>query len=412
MDMSSPPHQIELFEHVAAAYAQPTSGRLTNAELYRMAADRAGVQNETLQMTAPIGKAGKAHKTLQRTIRWHQQTLRQLGLIERVKDSRGVWELTQAGRQKLRKINDGVAVLGYSTDLGMAIWSNANTVFDKWNEPIFLGLTSLPYPLSNPRAYGNPTLEEYVDFACRIIEPIVKNLVTGGNIALSLSPDIFEPGTPALSLYLEDLTYALRTRLGLRLMNRIIWESNKPPGPIAWASKQRMQLNSAYEYVLWFCNDPLRCIADNRRILEPHTEKHKKLIAAGGEQRTAINGDGAYRIKPGSYGNPTEGRIARNIWKISNTCHSQRAYKRRAKELGLAPHGAAMPLELARKLVRFLCDIGQMVAEPCGGSGTIPLACELEGRQWVSTENVFDYVRGSAERFRGCKGFELALDVL
>lgn len=398
--------QIDLFEHVAGAYAQPASGRLTNEDLYRMAAGRAGMSPSALNEKAPIGHSGTKRSVIKRAIRWHQQSLRHLGLIERVEGERGVWELTEAGKSKLRKVRDGVAVLGFSTDLGVAIWSNCSRVFERWDEPIFLALTSPPYPLRRPRAYGNPPIEDYIDFICASIEPIVRNLVKGGNVVLSLG-DVFEQGSPAKSTYIEELTIALRKRLDLYLMNRIVWESNKPPGPIQWASKERMQLNEGYEFCLWFCNDPNNCIADNRRSLEPHTERHKKLIAKGGEQRVAVNGDGAYRLKHGSYGRPTEGRILRNVFHISNNCPSQRAYKRLAKELGLVPHGATMPLNLARKLVRFMTDVGQLVVDPFSGSMTTPLACELEKRAWAATDTVLDYVRGGAERFVHCAGFEM-----
>jgi DNA modification methylase len=253
-------------------------------------------------------------------------------------------------------------------------------------------------------------VESYIDFICEILEPVVKNLVCGGNIALSVSQDIFEPGLPSRSMYLEKLTIALCERFGLHLMDRLVWESNKPPGPYQWASKQRMQLNVGYEFVLWFTNDPMRCIADNRRVLEPHSAAHQKLIGQGGEKRERVSGDGAYRIREGSYGNDTPGRIPRNVMHVGNVCHSQRQYKQRAKELGLAPHGATMPLALARKLVRFLSDVGQLVVDTCGGSMTTALACELESRAWASTELVFDYIRGGAERFRDMEGFELSID--
>lgn len=403
--------QIDLFEHVAGAYAQPESGRLTNEELYRIAAGRAGLGKDALNETMPIGKAGAQRSVLKRSLRWGQQTLRTLGLIERVEGVRGVWELTAAGKSKLRKARDGVAVLGFSTDLGIAIWSNCTRVFERWDEPIFLALTSPPYPLQQPRAYGNPSADEYVDFICHCIEPIVHNLARGGSVVLQLG-DIFERGSPAKSTYIEELILALRRRLGLHFMNRITWESNKPPGPIAWASKQRIQLNEGAEYCIWFSNDPANCVSDNRRVLEPHTEKHTRLIAQGGEKRVSVNGDGAYRIRNGSYGSATEGRIPRTVWRIPNNCQSQRQYKQRAKELGLAPHGATMPLELARKLVRFLTDVGQLTVDPFGGSMTTPLACELEGRPWVASELVFDYVRGGAERFVDRPGFKLALDSL
>lgn len=402
--------QLNLFEHVALAYAQPVSGRLTQDELYRISLGRAGVDRSVLTSKDPIGQSGQHHNKVKRAIRWHQQTLKQMGFLQMIEGERGVWELTAAGRSHLRQIRDGVAALGFSTDLGIAIWGNCHHVFSQWSEPIFLALTSPPYMLRNPRAYGNCADEqEYIDFICRIFEPIVRNLVPGGNIALSISNDIFQSKSPARSLYLEKLTLSLSARLGLSLMDRLIWESNKPPGPIQWTSKKRVQLNTGYEYVLYFCNDPDQCLADNRRALEPHTEKHLSLMQQGGEKRDAVYSDGAYRVRPGSYGAMTEGKIARNVLHVSNVCHSQRQYKKQARELGLQAHGASMPLELARKLVKFLSDVDQLVVDPCFGSGTTALACEELGRRWAGTDIMFDYVRGAAERFRSARGFKLAL---
>lgn len=401
--------QIDLFEHVAKAYAQPASGRLSNKDLYRVVTGRAGIAANELNKTSPVGESGQPRSLIKRKIRWHQQTLKQLGLIDRVQDGRALWELTDAGKDMLCKAADGVAVLGFSTDLGIAIWGKCAPVFERLDEPVFLALTSPPYPLRTPRAYGNPPIEEYIDFVCGIIEPVVRNLVTGGNIVLSLSNDIFESKSPARSLYLEKLTIALCERFGLSLMDRLIWQSNKAPGPVAWASKQRMQLNVGYEPLLWFCNSPLDCIANNRRVLEPHTARQQKLIDRGGEDRTAVSCDGAYRIAPGSYGNATAGKIPRNCFFVANNCPSQRAYKQAARNLGLQPHGASMPLALARKLVKFMTDVGQLVVDPCAGSMTTPLAAELEGRRWMGTDVVLDYVRGGAERFAEFDGFELAL---
>lgn len=413
MKASAIPVQIDLFEHVGGAFAQPSDGRLTNDELYRIAAGRAGVDAVALNEKTPIGRAGVARSMLKRRIRWHQQSLRKLGLIQHVDGERGVWELTEAGRARLRKIRQGVAVLAFSTQLGIAIWGDARHVFERLDgEPICLGLFSPPYALAEPRAYGNPSTSEYVDFLCPIVEPIVRHMAPGANLAIVIGNDVFESRSPARSTYLEELTLALCKRFGLHLMDRLVWESNKPPGPVQWASKQRMQLNAGYEHVLWFCNDPQRCIADNRRVLEPHTEAQKRLIARGGVQKARVNGDGAYRLRPGSFGNQTAGRIPRNVLHVSNHCPDQRAYKQRAKELGLIPHGAPMPLALTRKLVRFMSDVDQLVVDPFGGSMTTGLACELEARRWVSTDIVFDYVRGGAERFTNCEGFHLDVDVV
>lgn len=400
--------QFDLFDHVAAAYAGAASGRLSNDRLYTIAADRAGVSNDQMKATAPIGRAGKHRSPAKRAIRWHQQTLAALGLLRKVPNHRGVWELTEKGRGRMRVIKPDAAVLAFSTDLGVAIWSNCLRVFDRWPSEIFCAISSPPYPLRRARAYGNPDGAEYIDFICRSLEPVVRQLVVGGNVVLNVG-DVFEAGSPAKSTYIERLVLALEARLGLSLMNRIVWQSNKPPGPIQWASLKRVQLNEGYEFLLWFSNDPANCIADNRRILEPHTSRHAKLLSDGGERKARISGDGAHRIKQGAYGSPTKGRIPRNVFHVANTCSSQREYKRKARELGLQAHGAPMPLPLARKLVRFLTDVGQLCVDMFGGSMTVPLACELEGRAWAATENVFDYVRGAAERFRDRPGFDLAL---
>lgn len=400
--------QFDLFEHVAGAYAQPASGRLSNRELYRMAAGRAGVDANALEETQRIGRAEVLRSPLKRQLRWHQQTLRQLGLIARVPGERGIWELTAAGRHRLRKVRDGAAVLAFSTDLGIAIWSSCTATFERIAEPICCVITSPPYPLATPRAYGGPSRDTYIDFITRSLEPLVRNLVPGGNVALNVG-DVYESGSPAKSTYIEELILALRERLGLQLMNKIVWASNKPPGPVKWASMSRQQLNEGYEYVLWFCSDPVRCLADNRRVLEPHSANHKRLMEGGGERRNSIAGDGAHRIRRGSYGRETAGRIPRTVWPIANHCASQREYKARAKDLGLAVHGAAMPLALARKLVLFLADVGHLTVDPFAGSFTVPLACELEGRPWIATDDVYDYVRGGATRFEACAGYSLSL---
>ncbi|MBB5546554.1 site-specific DNA-methyltransferase [Paraburkholderia fungorum] len=404
--------QLDLFDHVGGAFAQPESGRLTMQELYRISAGRAGISMQEMNARSPVGEKKTQRSLLQREVRWHCQSLKAQGLLERVEDARGVWQLTDAGKQKLRKARSGVSVLAFDTKLGIAIWGDAHRVFSSWHEPIFLCLTSPPYPLRRHRAYGGPGESEYTDFITRHIEPIVKNLVPGGNVVLSLSPDIFEEGSPSQSLYLERLTIALCDRLGLRLMNRVIWTSNKAPGPIQWASKERMQMNSGYEFLLWFCNEPRKCIADNRRELEPHTEKHKKFMAAGGVKKPRVSSDGAHRQVLGAYSNPTEGKIMRNVIYVSNTCASQRAYKKRARELGLEAHGAPMPLDLARKLIRFMTEAEQLVVDPFGGSMTTGLAAEKEGRRWASTELVYDYVRGAAERFTAHENIEVHLPLV
>lgn len=400
--------QLNLFDHVTETYgaAADGAGLLDNSRLYRAVAARAGLSDQDLNTKVPIGESGQEHSVLKRQIRWHQQTLKHLGLIERVDGVKGLWKLTKEGKHQLRRAADHVSMLSFSTNLGIAIWGDCRKIFSRLDEPIHLMVTSPPYPLARPRSYGNPTQAEYVDFICAALEPVVANLVPGGSICLNISNDIFETGSPARSLYAERMTIALHDRLGLHLMDRLIWHNaSKPPGPVQWASLKRVQLNVGYEPILWFTNDPHKVRSDNRRVLEQHTEQHLRLISNGGCQAAAEYADGAYRRRPGSYGNQTAGKIPKNVLSLGHKCKDHKEYRQDCERLGLPPHGAVFPATVPNFLIRFLTEPGDLVADIFGGKLTTAREAERLDRRWISTEWMFEYIRGAAERFRGSEGF-------
>lgn len=403
--MSARPDQRAAIERaVTEVYAQ-ANGPISNDDLYAGVAQRVGVQLDMFRQQTPVGATGAQHSLSTRDARWMQQTLKMRNLLERV--SRGRWQLTQEGKDKLTRPARGFRLLAFSTELGVAAWGDCRDVVGALDEKITLCLTSPCYPIAKGRAYGQIDGHAYTDWLCSVLEGVVERLAPGGSIALIVGQDVFERGRPSRSLYLERMTLA--DRFDLSLMDRLIWQNpSKPPGPVQWASKKRCQLNVGYEYVLWFTNDPDRVESDNRRVLQPHTAKHAALLASGGCNYHANNSDGAYRLRKGrSFSNPTPGRIPRNVLSFAHTCQSQRDYKARARELGLPTHGATAPLSLARFLVRFLSAEGQLVVDPMGGSLTTALAAELDNRRWLTSDLYGEYVRGGAERFAQRPGYRL-----
>lgn len=396
-------HQLDLFSAVKNAYASTDNGTLNNDQLYLDVAAQIGVPISEIRRGSPVGKSGQKTSLYKRKIRWIQQTLKQLGLLEKVEGRRAIWRWTGAGKHKLRQIQPSYTLLGFSTRLGLAVWGDCAAVFSQLDEPIHLCLTSPPYPLSRPRAYGNlKNDQEYIDFVCCALEPIIRRLATGASIALNLGNDIFTKGAPGRSLYRERLLLALCDRFGLVKMDELIWHNPaKPPGPTWWACVNRQQLRTAYEPIYWLTNDPQQVFSDNRRVLEPHTEKMKKLIATGGEKRSMVACDGTHRIQHGDFGRPTPGRIPTNILRYGHTCFDQRRYKQNARELGLPPHSAPYPLALAEFLIKFLSREGDLVVDPFAGSFTTAKASERHHRRWIGTEVILEYIRGSATRFIG-----------
>lgn len=395
--------QIDLFDDVLQAYAG--SGRLSNNALYATLSATGKIPLEKWNEKKAIGEAGALHSPLKRTVRWYQQSLRALNLLER--EDRGVWKLTTKGRSKLTAAPAGKVLLGFSTDLGLCLWSRAESVFPLLGEPIHLVLSSLPYPLRTPRKYGNPPEASYVDWVCNLMEPLVRQLVPGGSILLNVGADVFLEGSPARSLYVERLVLALADRYLLSKMDSLIMNNPcRPPGPMQWASRTRQQLVATYEYMLWFTNDPVNVRSDNRRVLKPHTEVHRKLIERGGETRSTSYGDGAHRVRPGSYASPTAGTIPRNVLTQSHNCIDKMALAKMAAAAGLPIHGATMNLKLAQFLIEFLSEPQDLIVDPCGGWMRTGKAAELSGRRWCATEQFAEYVLGASLSFQGAQGFQ------
>lgn len=395
--------QLDLFSNLQRAYAD---GPISNEDLYAKLVAKGSVTREELDERKPIDRTGIAHSCAKRKIRWYQQTLKKLGVLEGA-GQRGKWRLTESAARELTPTAPKTVLLGFSTRLGVALWAYSEDVFVQLDAPITLCLTSPPYPLAQPRAYGNPSESEYVDWLCAQLEPIVKHLVPGGSIVLNVSNDIFLSKSPARSLYRERLVLALHERLGLFKMDELIWHNPcKAPGPIAWASKQRVQLNVGWEPVYWFTNDPLRVQSNNRRVLEPHSDKHASFVRSGGSKAARSNGDGSQRIKVGAFSRPTEGRIPRNLLTIPHNCPDQAAYRRHCAARGLAYHGASMPLALAKKIVEFITPPEGLVVDLFGGSLTTAKAAEELGRPWMVTDKMREYVIGGASRFVHAEGYE------
>ncbi|MDO9099685.1 MAG: DNA methyltransferase [Caldisericota bacterium] len=403
---------MDLFGSVLNVYAG--AAQVTNEQLFSALCKTGALSEEEIHRRVPIGQSGELHSVAKRKVRWYQQTLKKLGLIEKVPGSRALWRAA-AGLVKdgdLTPAPAGVHMVAFSTRLGVAIWGDCRTVFAALDEPIHLCITSPPYCLSRPRAYGNPNQSEYVDFICESLEPIVRHLVPGGSIALNVSNDIFMPGSPARSMYQERLLLALHDRLGLYKMDTLQWVNpSKAPGPIAWASKKRVQLNVGYEPIHWLTNDPHRVRSNNQRVLQPHSERHLKLIADGGEKRTASYGDGANRIRPGAFGRVTEGKIPRNVIQAGHRCAHQSPARAAAAAHGLPVHGAAMPFAVADFLVKFLSEEGDLVVDNFAGLKTSAEAAEVNGRRWVTSELHHEYAFCGSYRFEQFDGFQRNLSL-
>lgn len=165
--------QMDLFIGLDAVMAAYSNGaEVSNEAMYERVRQTSGIEADQWEQRAPVGRAGASRCLAERRARWHQQTLRDLGIIERVPGKRGVWRLVAGKDMALTPAPAGVALLAYSTRLGLALWSDC-AMLQRVDEPVALCVTSPPYPLRQPRAYGNPTAQEFSDFITVALEPVL-----------------------------------------------------------------------------------------------------------------------------------------------------------------------------------------------------------------------------------------------
>jgi site-specific DNA-methyltransferase (cytosine-N4-specific) len=96
------------------------------------------------------------------------------------------------------------------------------------------------------------------------------------------------------------------------------------------------------------------------------------------------------------------GSIPPNVITVSNTGSSD-AYQKYCKEMGIKPHPARMPSELAEFFIKFLTDPGDLVLDPFAGSNVTGAVAERLGRKWVAIERRGDYANASKSRFQECE---------
>lgn len=398
------PTQRDMFkEAVLDAYAEHDS--LTNDELYQKVGQSLSIDPDAGHHLQPVGKDGTIRSVYTRTVRFVQQDLKSSGMIQRV--GRGQWKLTREGKQTLTQIDVDKHMVACSTDLGVAIWGNSVNVFDKvLDDDVHLCVTSPPY-LGIKRSYGTYHEEnEHIDFIIKVLSPIRRKMIAGANLVLNISNDsILKKRHGERSLYLEKLTIRLSEELGLFLMDRIPWYAPDKSPKGYQVTHARTHLTSRYEPLLWFCTDPSRNLADNRRVLTPYSEQMKKMIENGGETRGRADSDYQPNARKGGFSADNGGSIPGNVLIHPTNCSYNRKVLKYADQLNLPRHGALFPQSLVSDIIEWLCPEYGLVVDPFGGYATTGAAAQAANRRWMTCELFWEYVRPCLVRFEQCEGY-------
>ena len=336
---------------------------------------------------------GQDYAVFDQQVRWTRQTLVAKQLVA---GDRGIWELTDKGREKLTRVARGKVVLVYSLDNGLAFLAHAEEAAGAIApESLSLIMTSPPYPVVN-REYGRFTVPEWLDWMSGLVGLWRDLLRDDGTLAVNVM-DVFQPGTPSLSPYVERFTLDAIDRHGLHLAGRMNWHNPSKLGAIEWAIKRRVTPRNTLEHILLLSKTPNPAWDTRRMPAEPYAERSASQLASDA-RRASARRPGGYDINEAAFARKGEGRIPSNLI-ISGGVGGGGTYARRCRDAGLSLHPARFPEGIPRRVIQLATAPGEIVYDPMAGSNTTgKVALEL-GRQFISSEPVLEYVQGSAFRF-------------
>jgi DNA modification methylase len=382
---------LPLLEEIQAA-----GGVARPGELYDRLAARMGLTDQERNAETRIGD--RRVNVYERQVRWTRQTCVVKGLIENGERNR--WALTDRANAKLGNIVRGKIVTIFETERGFVLWANAEDALSVLaRESIELVYTSPPYPLLRAKEYQvgeDRSSKAWIDWMLRLAEGWRELLAPGGSMMINVGP-VWEPGAPQQSTYIERFLIALEDRLGLRLCQRLAWESKtKLPAPLEWVGVRRVRVKDTVEPILWVAPDPSAVPADNRRVLKPYSKGALRAIA-NPEDGTHRRPSG-FTFGPSSF-RDNGGAIPPALISTTGAAASNSGYHRAVRAAGRTAHPATMPIDVADFCIRLGTTENALVYDPFLGSGTTAVAAERLDRRWIGSERSREYIESARIRF-------------
>lgn len=376
-------------------------GAARPSEIYDEIAERLNLACDAREETRTGGD--QTYRVFDQQVRWTRQTL---VARELVAGKRGIWELTDEGRDRLVRARSGRVVLFYSIDNGLAFLGRAEDAAQIIAPgSLDLILTSPPYPVVK-RSYGRFSVPEWLSWMSELVGMWKSLLTDDGTLAVNLM-DVFEPGTAMLSPYVERFIIDAIDTHGLNLAGRMPWHSPTKLANLEWTVKRKQALRNTVEHVILMSKSPQPAWNVDRLPRDPYAARSSSQIAADQRRSGKSLRPGGYDINEACFQRNGEGRIPSNLIVAGGTGGGG-TYAARCREEGLPIHPARFPEELPRRVILLATEPGGIVYDPMAGSGTTAKVAHSLGRRFITSEPVLEYVRGSALRFENDPSFTFA----
>lgn len=292
----------------------------------------------------------------------------------------------------------GQRVAAYQTSFGAAYCADSLEWLPTLEDgSVALAITSPPFALLRPKEYGNEVEDAYTRWLLRFASALRPKLADDGSFVIDMG-GAYQRGVPTRTLVQWKFLIGAVDELGYSLAQECYWNNpSKLPSPFEWVNKRKLRLKDPVNTVWWLGKTPWPK-ADTTRVLQPYSERMKKLLTDPSAYFTASNRPSQHFVSQNFRDNG--GALPSHLLTIPNS-ESNGAYLRACKLAGASGHPARFPDALPEFFIKLLTDPGDLVVDFFAGSNTTGAAAERLGRRWLSNELDRRYVAASAFRFLG-----------
>lgn len=284
----------------------------------------------------------------------------------------------------------------YRTSLGSAYCADSL----EWlptlkNDSVSLAITSPPFALLRPKAYGNEVEDAYLDWLMRFARALRPKLADDGSFVIDMG-GAYQRGSPTRTLVQWKFLIRVVEELDYSLAQECYWHNpSKLPTPFEWVNKRKLRMKDTVNTVWWFGKTAWPK-ADTTRVLTPYSERMKKLLVDPEAYFTPSDRPSQHFVSQNFHDNG--GALPSHLLTIPNS-ESNGFYLRACKLAGATAHPARFPEGLPEFFIKMLTDPGDLVIDFFAGSNTTGAVAERLGRRWLSSELNRSYVAASALRF-------------
>lgn len=286
----------------------------------------------------------------------------------------------------------------YKTKFGECICGDAKDLITMLeNGSVDLFITSPPYPLINPKEYGNESQDKYNDWLLEFIKLMIPKLKSTGSIVIDFGTSYLK-NKPSYNIYSFELLVRMVKELKLNLCQPFYWYNpSRLPYPSMYVCRRKIRAKDNVNN-LWWLSPNENPKADTTKVLKKYSKSMKKYFKKKSPTDTTFQ--------------KNKGALPSNLLEMANADNKSQ-YLQACRNMGIKYHPARFPTALPEFFVKFLTDENDFVVDIFGGSNTTGYVCETLERRWKTFEMSQEYVAASAFRFiRDINNAQLCYDTI